>query len=150
MFIIFVQMDAVELDKPEKSFVATIHRMLPDTVPERLPPEFNIDMEFNGDGKVAVWMTGAENPGKLHDFEHPFSYTNFFDNVDSYRNLLIKLQTCYVAGNNVHTFDGTSIKYNAEPKWTLITAHCVAMPTFAVFTRKIEGSDTLPMDNAGK
>ncbi|KAF4521120.1 hypothetical protein B566_EDAN011937 [Ephemera danica] len=100
-------------------------------------------MEFDGEGKFAAWVTGAENPGKWYDIDTPDVIKYYLDGqrIDS----IYRMQSCYAAGDRVNTYDGTSIKYNAVPKWTLFTAHCVAQPIFALFTRKIEGSDMLSL-----
>ncbi|XP_065331597.1 vitellogenin-2 [Cloeon dipterum] len=68
-----------------------------------------------------------------------------YPSVDNLKMAMDLIHPCLVAGGKVLTFDNSSLPFEPQPDFTLISAVCTANSPFALFAKKTEGADALTL-----
>ncbi|KAF4524488.1 hypothetical protein B566_EDAN013103 [Ephemera danica] len=135
-----------EVQRATSRLVSALHLMYPEDVPERLDSSFTLQLETSADGDVAVWATGAEQPGTPHVVPAVSSLVAAVSarpHIGTAAAALGLGHTCTAAGGYVLTFDQASLSLPVGSGWTLLSGYCTDAPTFAVFVRRPDGMEAL-------
>jgi len=109
----------------------------------------NLEATLKNDDKTAdVTIETVSGVRQIKDYPLRINWTNRLRNLQftSPAHRLMKMgviKICQATSESVFTLDSVRYEYNIPSCWTLMSGHCAAGPSYAVFVKK--GSGGLPM-----